>query len=388
MVTMRLLVLSIVAFTAACGKTSSSTGSSAAAGSAAPGASAAAPQAADLGPCPKDRALAEKLAALYATTADKVSGQGCVAGKFPAPGWYVTARVDDGASTIERTSVVDGAGKLVVDEQQEVPPGIVDSSASENHRVFDFDGDGTDEVVYVFRSDKGGYASDTLMVVKLVGGKWTFALTREFASDNSAALPEDGAEACHAEWALDEKARTLVFRPSKMPTDGRAGDCIFAAETWKLGTDHTFKRDKPAVASKWPGCTAIDLDAVEKNDDLADDVKQTVRAIAGAIANNDAEPLVPLLADKVKLKAKSRTRDDVLAAARSRGVQALVGFAPAGGSQPCTWRFDTTPGAKKNRLSILDAPGAYGVLASIEISKQADGWRIIELGGTVDLGEP
>src|SRR4051812_31204605 len=118
MTTRSLLLVTLVA---ACSKSSSpppaATGSGS--GSApAPAVSAVAPApapapAATTAPaCPAADALTAKLAELWKTTPDAIANASCVAGKFPAPGWYISGYVSLADKTVERSSIVDAKGTV------------------------------------------------------------------------------------------------------------------------------------------------------------------------------------------------------------------------------------------------------------------------------------
>lgn len=249
---------------AACGKSSSKTenaapapagsgSGSAGSGSAGSGSAAAAPVAdAALPPCPSQDALPAKLAEIFKTKADAISNAGCVVGKFPQPSWWVTAYVSSEDSTVDRSAIVDAKGVIVSSSDEEIPPGMIDSSGTEGYRAIDFDKDGTDEVLYVYTSDRRGYAESGVYVEKLVNGKWEAALSRTFSYDSSAAVEnESEAESCEATWELDAN-QAIVFTPKGKATSNNTESCVLAKETWALGADGKFAKveTKPAAKPK------------------------------------------------------------------------------------------------------------------------------------------
>ena len=248
---------------AACGKSSSKTenaapagsavgSGSAGSGSAGSGSAAATPVAAPatLPPCPTtEEALTAKLEEIFKTKGG-ISNAGCVAGKFPQPGWWVTAYISSESSWLDRTVVIDAKGAIVSSSDGEIAPGQIDSSGSGGYRAIDFDKDGTDEVLYVFSSDRRGYAESTLQVTKLVNGTWESALSRTFSYDSSAAVEnESEAESCEATWEVDAN-QAIVFTPKGKTTSSNTESCVLANETWTMGADGKFAKAETRPATK------------------------------------------------------------------------------------------------------------------------------------------
>lgn len=195
-------------------------------------------------PCPEGDELKKQAAALFAVPADKIDEVSCARGKFPDSGWAIHARhwaaSEDDNMLTERTALVDATGKLLGNAEQELPPGASDSSGSSDHQAIDLDGDGVDELVYVFASDKRGIMQEFVMVERLNKHTFEGIFQHQFKFDNEASEPEDGVVSCEATWKIDppgaDKKRTITFEPTAK-VKGKGEECIEKTEVWELGAE-------------------------------------------------------------------------------------------------------------------------------------------------------
>jgi hypothetical protein len=126
----------------------------------------------------------------------------------------------------------------------------MDSSGAGDYRAVDFDKDGTDEIVYVFSSDRRGYVQSGLVVLKVVKGALETALTRTFSYDSGAAVEDESeAETCDATWEIDSNL-AIVFTPKGKVTGANEESCVLAKETWTLGADGKFAKAAAAKSKK------------------------------------------------------------------------------------------------------------------------------------------
>ena len=248
--------LVFLALVAACGKSSSKSEGAAPpatppaatpaqpAAAPAPTAAAPAPAPAAAPACPEGDALGKKLAEIWKKDIASIAGATCVPGKFPAPGWYVSAYLVDADSSIARESVIDAKGTVVSNDDAEIPPGLTDSSGMESVQAVDFDKDGADEIVLVFGSDRRGIMESILWVEKLVKGKWERVMQRGFSYDNSASgEDETQAASCEATWEIGADL-AIHFTPKGKAKNADEANCVLAKETWKLGADGKFAKAK------------------------------------------------------------------------------------------------------------------------------------------------
>jgi hypothetical protein len=190
------------------------------------------PPAPVLAPCPDYTSIDKTLAAIFKSADDSISNPVCIAGRFPAPAWYVSANVTNDEGGVDlRTAIVDASGAIVTSTSDDVPPGLADASGTSNHQAIDFDQDGVDEILYVDKSHGRGYASATLIVLRLAQSSWERVLGRSFEYSNAGAVDEDSEiTSCDATWAVDK--RTITFTPTGKVDGSDADSCVLANETW------------------------------------------------------------------------------------------------------------------------------------------------------------
>lgn len=244
--------LVFLALVAACGKSSSksegaappATPPAATPAQPTPAPATAAPAPAAAPACPDGDTLGKKLAEIWKKDVATISGATCVPGKFPAPGWYVSAYLVEEGSSIARESVIDAKGAVVSNDDAEIPPGLTDSSGMESVQTVDFDKDGTDEIVLVFSSDRRGIMESMLWVEKLVKGSWQRVMDRGFSYDTGASVEDEAqAESCEATWEIGADL-AIHFTPKGKAKNGDEANCVLAKETWKLGADGKFAKAK------------------------------------------------------------------------------------------------------------------------------------------------
>ena len=209
--------------------------------------------------CPEVPALTSWVARLaQVQDVDVVLDPLCVVGRFPEPARAIKVWIwerDDGPDShtgiTDRVFVVDADGAVSADTAlyKGLPPGLVDGSdetlRAEGLRTVDFDGDGTDEIVFVRVHDQGGLVTRTLIVLRLSVGEWNEALDRTFEHDDETG--ENLGPSCSASWRVAPSSggrRSLVFTPESN-NSGRVAECVTSKETWVLGKDGGFTTTSP-----------------------------------------------------------------------------------------------------------------------------------------------
>lgn len=148
--------------------------------------------AADLAPCPTDRALATHLRDRWSLPASTAITTTCTPGRFGGAGWIIHARVERGDRLSAATFVLGAScGALTDSTLRDEPPG------DDTHEAIDLDGDGVDEVLVRRSAVEDGGASTSLEVLRVGGGRFVRAgKVRVAFAGADAALPAAGTLAC------------------------------------------------------------------------------------------------------------------------------------------------------------------------------------------------
>lgn len=203
--------------------------------------------------CPKGHALAARTRHVLHLTKDDLVDAHCAVGRFPDPGWALLVRAyeharpgqPDAATGVSiQVAVVDRAGaavparRTVID--QDLPVHVDDDDHILSLEAVDFDGDGTDELVYLQSTFQGGATSRDLHVLRLQAGAWKDVFTDMIAYDNA-----DSGEPKHVKCAATMRItaapghrRVIVLAPiGRAP---KSDSCITKREVWRPDATGVF----------------------------------------------------------------------------------------------------------------------------------------------------
>lgn len=176
----------------------------------------------------------------------------CAPGLFPAPGWAISAVVDESEddayarslvlAAADRTTIAEGSKDPVAPWYRAEGGGLV------TFETLDFDGDGKDELVHSETVHHGGTYGGTYQVVGVVGDKLVTLLTVTIAEGNDAGGAEDPADerACSAEVVVGEPAkdgvRELIVTGTVEKGDPADSECIVGRTVYTL-SGGAFRHD-------------------------------------------------------------------------------------------------------------------------------------------------
>lgn len=148
--------------------------------------------AAELAPCPTERALATHLRDRWSLPGSAAITTTCTPGRFGGAGWIIRATVERGERVSAATFVLQqSCGALTDATLRDEPPG------DDTHEAIDLDGDGLDEVLLRRSAVEDGGASTSLEILRVGGGRLVRGGKVRIAySGPDAALPAAGTVVC------------------------------------------------------------------------------------------------------------------------------------------------------------------------------------------------
>jgi hypothetical protein len=206
----------------------------------------------ELRECPEDQALAAMLRVALGVPEDKtIEPDGCVAGRFPGPGFLILAwveTVEDGEpiDSEHHHVVVDAATRqrVAMAEPADLGPAarVMGEFGTGEGEAADLDGDGVDELLYVEESDEKGTQQRNRVVVQVRGDKLVELARFVVHYQDDAAVGEEAASECSATLTIDapgaDGARSLTIEGrvtrAKEASPENTKDCIEGRRVYRL----------------------------------------------------------------------------------------------------------------------------------------------------------
>lgn len=202
--------------------------------------------------CPDDEALAAMLRAALSVAEDKtIEPDGCVAGRFPGPGFHIRAWIetmedDQPIEAVHHQVILDAATRQRVAAAEPADIGPESRAMGEfgtaEGEAADVDGDGVDELFYIEEMDAKGTQQHDRVVLQVRGDKLV-ELARFVAHyQDSAAVGEDAASECSATFTLAapgaDRARSLTIEGrvtrAHEASPENTKDCIDGRRVYRL----------------------------------------------------------------------------------------------------------------------------------------------------------
>jgi len=113
-------------------------------------------------------------------------------------GWWMSGEEAGSATVGAWTSLVASDGTILwADGADDLPEGAMDRSSTGPFTAVDFDGDGSDEVIYESSYDHGGYSQSSLTAAAIRDDKLVAGDSLPLSSDDSAAIDPTAGEKAH-----------------------------------------------------------------------------------------------------------------------------------------------------------------------------------------------
>jgi hypothetical protein len=191
----------------------------------------------DLVSCPAPVTVASLAATLIGV--DVVDAT-CVAGRFPRPGYVITARYqmrDERRFYTKQQRMIVVSNVVLAREETELQTASTDWSGTDTVKAFDFDRDGTDELLVLSHSQRTGASIKHLTILRFAEGGWKAAFVRQVEYDDSPAVGEDNATRCQTKWKI------ATHRIELEPITIAGNHCPTTQERWVLKANGQFWRD-------------------------------------------------------------------------------------------------------------------------------------------------
>lgn len=166
----------------------------------------------------------------------------CWPGRFPAPGWAVTAWSHENQEEYQLHLYVltQGNGQVVAQLTESGPPSFPATVSVTKVQANDLNGDGVDEVLRYVSAGKTGVSEDFLEVFKLQNGELHKALSVQLGFDDGG-FRETDITSCTASVAIsrpDAHGLKLLVITGELkegdPTQAQQNGCIIGQKSYRV----------------------------------------------------------------------------------------------------------------------------------------------------------